>query len=1836
MQPDTTVNRTPRILLLAALAFLVTACGGGGGGSTPPANNEQDVSGGGVKGPLANANVSFYEFDANFSNFQAAAASSSGTTNDQAKFVGVTLGSGSTAPKPPYILVFNARAADPATNDPGTTDLTTGAAPVIQNLKTVVTQEMLDSGANLYATPLTTMAVDMAIANALSGVAPYTGTDFNSNATVDKFLAALPIAAAQVRESVGFGLPATVDIFDTPPLMDDTVDAGNVGEVAEYRQAVEALSAVVYEMAQQTSSASPDEVLSELTDDLADGAIDGQTKSGSGGTAGAADTDILSEAVLDILNVDPATLNIPGTSTPVTDVELVLNNEVADTGSTATVDATIADAGATTVAVIDPDRDGDGVLNSNDAFPDDGNETTDTDGDGQGDNSDNDIDGDGVLNADDFAPTDAAVQIDPSVVAGATDADGDGVDDGADNCPALYNPAQADMDTDTEGDACDTDIDGDTVLNAADAFPLNAGETIDTDGDGVGNNTDADNDNDGVLNTAEAGQGTNPLVADTDGDGRNDKVDKCPTDSNEWLDTDGDGTCNGLDTDADNDLIDDVSDAFPNDPRADTDTDGDGVADDVFGWDGTVRTTVNAALSDADDDNDGLLDTVESNSGTFVDSTDTGTDPKAADSDSDGLNDNVETGTGAYLGVVNTGTNPNMADTDSDGLNDNVENNSGTFVSASNTGTDPNVADTDGDGVNDGAETDTGTFVGASDTGTDPHVADTDADGLNDGAEVTAGTNPFVTDTDSDGLTDGEEAGAGGTGTNPIVADSDGDGINDGAENTAGTNPLSDDTDSDTILDAVDNCPLTANTNQTDTDMNGVGDACEVDTDGDMVPDSLDNCPAVANQDQANQDSDAFGDVCDADRDGDGVDNTADAFPDNAAETADSDSDGTGDNADPCPMDATDACVTTLDMTGVQKLTFTITNVSEPVTNGCDGDMVGDTESAYVTTTQSGTALTMKTMWNDTLTGTVNTTTGAYTLNGVSTEPDPFSTGVVVTDTIAVSGNAMSGTGTITITEAIDGTDECVVTFSMTSANVYKHVAGEDYNGVYGLELADDDGRNSFAVQFEVTGSTMAIHLPYKDPNETISNTSFDPNTGFFSFDLDGVDNYDDGSGSEEWHDKLSGILVRAPGDSSGLPTVALAIDLHSGEYDAVDGSAGAGTRIYTDRGEEMGYGKAMSSTGFTRSGHFRSSATGSEIDGIFMGMSHPPLKTATELYVEVLDGAVSLCTSPYSSRYTNAHYEPSVDMTMEEFQSQFYSFVTCDTSGGTGTHIVTDGMDYTVRIMDMGADAAVGGGDDSTVTSMVVTAEVNLAFFTETPSANSFALNGATASKTMKQGNESGLIHMFGFFDVNEDMAFSWTGLTGATSYSLQLKEDKMGIEQTRFSLTTPAGGTESITLPAGTMDMWDGNVIRVRARKDGTTAEHRALSTSKWIQVSPGIRGLFNVEFIDTPIQLFMEGSMGDGTNASLDVCAVTNSPMWTCNSGTIDYSTNTVSLNMDNPGDLGAVTMDITFSDSGNGTITGGSLATALSLVPAETHVRLVNPELAIRSLQPSGGVAQQSIALLFNTMAGGELAAGNMFDKAVFKRDDNANLIVGGADTGTAGKSFWNEATAGGSLPFTGEAAAFWRNPSTDGVAQKTGHYLFNRTNSDWSLGAGLLDGAAGAGVLYKSVWTNSVDSTLKWVFKKTYTAPDASVLVTPIHNQVIVNLTAGDVVATTSAGTGVGEVGNPIDVSAEPTFGGLTWTGSVPAGGEWEIRFTMVAGPLAGAEMRTPWMDATTHADLTDNGNGTWTWVNPDSSIWLDPGETVQVQIRAREGSAFTMLGAQRTGGTDDTVYLINP
>jgi hypothetical protein len=82
------------------------------------------------------------------------------------------------------------------------------------------------------------------------------------------------------------------------------------------------------------------------------------------------------------------------------------------------------------------------------------------------------------------------------------DSDGDGVPNAGDNCTAVTNPDQADVDGDGSGDACDIDDDHDSVLDDIDNCPLvsNVDQT-DSDGDGQGDACDEPN---GVLQFSSA------------------------------------------------------------------------------------------------------------------------------------------------------------------------------------------------------------------------------------------------------------------------------------------------------------------------------------------------------------------------------------------------------------------------------------------------------------------------------------------------------------------------------------------------------------------------------------------------------------------------------------------------------------------------------------------------------------------------------------------------------------------------------------------------------------------------------------------------------------------------------------------------------------------------------------------------------------------------------------------------------------------------------------------------------------------------------------------------------------------------------------------------------------------------------------------------------------------------------------------------------------------------------------------------------------------------------------------------------------------------------------
>lgn len=133
---------------------------------------------------------------------------------------------------------------------------------------------------------------------------------------------------------------------------------------------------------------------------------------------------------------------------------------------------TMSDAKSTCILVWerDVDSDKDGVQDYSDdcpGYPD--KLQSDVDGDGLGDVCDPrpcvGSDGQTVVTKQGVCAAKPSAAKPPSSLPG--DVDGDGIPDARDDCPDTPDPLQHDMDGDHVGDACDLDIDGDGIQNAA-------------------------------------------------------------------------------------------------------------------------------------------------------------------------------------------------------------------------------------------------------------------------------------------------------------------------------------------------------------------------------------------------------------------------------------------------------------------------------------------------------------------------------------------------------------------------------------------------------------------------------------------------------------------------------------------------------------------------------------------------------------------------------------------------------------------------------------------------------------------------------------------------------------------------------------------------------------------------------------------------------------------------------------------------------------------------------------------------------------------------------------------------------------------------------------------------------------------------------------------------------------------------------------------------------------------------------------------------------------------------------------------------------------------------
>jgi len=869
----------------------------------PP--QEISLSGSGVKGPMALANVNVYAIDPAQDDFKGELISSA-TTDTAAQITGLSL----TEPlSPPYLLEITA--VD------GTFDITTNEFPVISTVVTIITQEMIDAGEQLYATPLTTMAVNLAISNADN--ASFGGNE-DSSVSNEEIIAALPIAAEQVKSTLGFGIGDDVDIYNTPPLIDDNTDTlAEQESTTAYRSAVEAFTAVVYQMQELSGDTETDtnDIIENLASDLSDGTIDG--------SANGEEVVSYNDEALDVLQQDPATLPIPNDpeNRTVADVKEIVVAETEQTGSeteTTTFEESEEEV-ALEPAEISADIDNDDVLNTLDAFPEDASADSDNDADGIPDVA--------YILADGVRTT--AIDSERS----DSDDDNDGVDDENDAFP-LDEAEFADTDGDGIGNNADDDDDGDGVLDASDDFPLDASKSSATDQDSDGWETSQDpDDNDGSVpeiafvdtdGDGLANEGGNTPDSDDDGDGVDDINDAFPLDATETADLDGDGIGNNADDDIDGDGVNNELDLFPFNSDESTDLDGDGIGDNA----------------DTDDDGDGLTDSQEQ---------ELGTDPTLADTDGDGVFDNSD--------VAPLDPNERL-DSDNDGIGNNSDNcplvaneyqlnadndefgdacdldddNDGVADTEDDfpfdaTRFDANIEDTDGDGIFDDVDTDDDNDNVPDEDDAFPQDAtesvDTDGDGIGNNAD---------TDDDGDGVADANDA-------FPLDSsesmDTDGDGI--------GNNTDTDD-DGDNVADVNDAFPLDS-TESVDTDGDGIGNNTDTDDDGDSVVDASDAFPLNSSE-SLDTDGDGIGNNADTDDDGDGVADASDAFPLDSSESVDTDGDGIGNNADTDDdgdgvADASDA----FPLDSTESLDTDGDGIGNNTDTDDDGDGVADTDDAF-------------------------------------------------------------------------------------------------------------------------------------------------------------------------------------------------------------------------------------------------------------------------------------------------------------------------------------------------------------------------------------------------------------------------------------------------------------------------------------------------------------------------------------------------------------------------------------------------------------------------------------------------------------------------------------------------------------------------------------------------------------------------------------------------------------------------------------------------------------------------------------------------------------------------
>ena len=307
-----------KVCTVTLLAISLLGCGSSGNDSAE-ANIGTDetaiaVNGAGIKGPLINANVTAYEIDPSQVDLKGdiVARGSSDTNASLQLAIPENLSNNG-----PFLIEY--------TNG---TEMN-GQIPVIESLSTIITSQQLLADIAVYATPLSTFAIEHArqIADSLENTAdPLTvGLSGNNNGSISiaEFLAALETTSTHIKATLGLGLlTEDINLFTTSPLINADTDAEDTLAI---RTANEVFAAIVStlkdEIIDDGSNASGTSLVAALADDFTDGSFD---KENAGNPITALNT---IDDIAAVLTRDPALLAVPNSDKNISQINEILAEE---------------------------------------------------------------------------------------------------------------------------------------------------------------------------------------------------------------------------------------------------------------------------------------------------------------------------------------------------------------------------------------------------------------------------------------------------------------------------------------------------------------------------------------------------------------------------------------------------------------------------------------------------------------------------------------------------------------------------------------------------------------------------------------------------------------------------------------------------------------------------------------------------------------------------------------------------------------------------------------------------------------------------------------------------------------------------------------------------------------------------------------------------------------------------------------------------------------------------------------------------------------------------------------------------------------------------------------------------------------------------------------------------------------------------------------------------------------------------------------------------------------------------------------------------------------------